>query len=158
MKEAMISHVDRLRYDMFEQSARVVKDELEIMCQTTQFSLTEMVEDLLAKLERDYIRVLVGDQQVEADRQLRLMLRQPVAAFDHWFSELLRPGMNVGCQAPAAAPAPASWAAPFQPSEARLMPSGPASQYAPGNLTENPYTQEFGATRIKLDPDATDMF
>lgn len=93
MKEAMISHVDRLRYGMFEKSARVVKDELEIMCQTTQFSLSEMVEDLLAKLERDYIRVLAGDQQVEADRQLRLMLRQPVAAFDHWFSELLRPGV-----------------------------------------------------------------
>lgn len=98
MKAAMQSHVNMARHTMFRDATEHVQSLLDSMCDDIQQSLVVFLQSLAAKMERDYMTVLVGDgAQAQdgiptAERLLRDEMRRPLAEADSWFAALSSPG------------------------------------------------------------------
>lgn len=116
----MREHIEDYGDEMFDQAAEAVKDELGLMCQEIGTNLNESVEDLMERLQHDYLTVLAGKEQIDAERSLRKSLRGPLSESHIWFTELLRRINNsMSEQAPATSVA-SSMAGSFPVSDYRL--------------------------------------
>lgn len=60
MKSTMESHVDTARNTMFRQACDAVEGQLDAMCASIEQWLTGFMNDLLTKLQRDYLATLLG--------------------------------------------------------------------------------------------------
>lgn len=94
MKTHMCTHVEVARHTMFRQACDAVKHSLDAMCETSEEAMQHVVDKVFARLERDYLTVLVGKEAGAqgglpcAERTLREELRDRLAEADAWFAEL----------------------------------------------------------------------
>ncbi|KAG6360022.1 hypothetical protein INS49_011078 [Diaporthe citri] len=61
MKSTMESHVNATRNNMFRAACDVVRGQLDGMCADVEQWMTVFINDLLTKLQRDYLTTLVGE-------------------------------------------------------------------------------------------------
>lgn len=93
MKSTMESHVATVRKTMFRQACDSVKGQLEYMCAEVERSLTVIVEDILAKLQHDYLATLASGRAEaspevpEARRVLRDQVRHILEDADSRFEK-----------------------------------------------------------------------
>lgn len=66
MKSTMESHVDTARNTMFRQACDAVKGQLDSMCAELEQQMTFSINDLLNKLQRDYVTTLGGRVEITA--------------------------------------------------------------------------------------------
>lgn len=93
MKSTMESHVATVRNTMFRQACDSVKGQLDSMCAEIEQSLVVLIQDLLAKMKRDYLATLAGgytETSAEvpyAERVLRGHVRPILEDADSRFAE-----------------------------------------------------------------------
>lgn len=85
----MREHIEDFGEAMFEQAAEAVKDELGFMCLGIRGNLNASVEDLMERLQHDYLAVFAGKEQMQAEKSLRTSLRKPLADTQGCFTDLL---------------------------------------------------------------------
>lgn len=94
MKTAMLSHVENVRHEMFLDAIENVQNKLEEMCEDVEQDTIEAMQDLVGKMERDYLAVFVGeDAEAQAkipwaERVLRDELGKHLEQADSWFAAL----------------------------------------------------------------------
>lgn len=100
MKSAMESHVATVRNTMFRQACDSVKGQLDSMCAEIEQLLAVFIQDLLAKMERDYLTILAGGcaeasaKFPNAERVLCGQVRPILEDADSRFAEFCFPARN----------------------------------------------------------------
>ncbi|KAK3324641.1 hypothetical protein B0T19DRAFT_429037 [Cercophora scortea] len=92
MKDAMARHVETNRATMFREATGVVQGQLEQMCTQIEEAMTIELQDLYARVARDYLAVLVGSDASamqglsRAERMLRQEMLPILDRADLYFS------------------------------------------------------------------------
>lgn len=94
MKETMQTHVGSARRFMFGAANEKIKNDLGALCHEIEAAMTLHIDNVMEKLKRDYIAVLVGcsPQDDGSERILRSKMRQILSEGDLHFAELLGRG------------------------------------------------------------------
>lgn len=69
MKNHIVNHVETEKIAMFGTACKVVRDNLEKICNDIEESMQEAVHVVFAALHRDYKGLLVGDTSIDAIMQ-----------------------------------------------------------------------------------------
>jgi len=100
MKSAMISHVEQSRHKMFKTATDIVKKQLEGLCETIQDQMKVEVQELYARLARDYLAVLIGAEVASiqglprAERVLRAEMKPLLEKADSYFEGVAEGGIG----------------------------------------------------------------
>lgn len=93
MKDKMISHVTTHRQSMFRNATGFVQQQLEEMCRHIKLQMEEFIQDIHARLSRDYLSVLVGTDVgagvPRVEQMLRAEMMSLLAKAELPFAELL---------------------------------------------------------------------
>lgn len=94
MKTAMVSHVSNVRDSMFYEATKIVRQEIDLLLEQMQSTMQLQMRELHARIQRDYLAVLVGSDlssqgaTPRAERMLRAEMAPLLEDADLFFAGL----------------------------------------------------------------------